>query len=80
MDLPQIFGDLLVIDYFAVSPFIFHVSEEWLLYIVVGITPSTKGIGVDLRSKSVYQLTFSNSPKVLGERRLQQTSMSPFDV
>lgn len=54
MNLSHIFGDLSFVDYFTIPPFIFLVSYEWLLYTVLVISPSTKGIRVELRSKSVY--------------------------
>lgn len=54
MNLSHIFGDLLFVDYFTIPPFIFPVSYEWLLYIVLVISLSTKGVRRELRNKSVY--------------------------
>lgn len=50
MDLSHIFGDLLFVDGFATSIFP-PLSYECLLYIVLLISPSTKGIRAELRSK-----------------------------
>lgn len=54
MNLSHIFGDLLFVDYFTIPLFIFPVSYEWLLYIVLVISLSTKGVRRELRNKSVY--------------------------
>ena len=52
IDLSHISGDLLFVDDFATSPSIFSpLSYEWLLYFVLLISPSPKGIRAELRSE-----------------------------
>lgn len=58
MDGPHIFGDLTICRLFChFSFYLFPLSYEWLLCIVLLISASTKGIKAELRSKSVYSLT-----------------------